>query len=226
MFDLTCLRFSKNACLRQLIDAVANDGLQMAFIPAFKSIRIKDNIDKLLKFEALKSKLAGDNTPYNVKVARLTQKETISRIGIIYSDVIAHPPLDTDDCYQDLLQYCSNNAPYLVIHKSEELYLEPFLLPSKVKEVGYITNGGSWISGDALDQEQELVNQLSIRWQKKAFAGPPPFTSVCGHPTQFESYHHKDSNNLHITVNTNANNTKVPLSFIRLGSYNTQALLR
>lgn len=86
--------------------------------------------------------------------------------------------------------------------------------------------GGAWLPDDIIDTELALAEELGKRWNKLTFTSEPPFTQVCGHLVQLESYHHSDGANLLINVNVNSSNVKAPLNFIRLDNPSTQALLR
>jgi hypothetical protein len=179
----------------------------------------------MLKLENEKAKLLNLSKP-DLTLTKLCLRECISKIALLHSDIVAHPPIGSDDCYQDLLKYCSADAPFLILHKSHSDRANCLLQSRAMKPLGFLTTDGNWIPNDDLNNEYELAHQLSLRWQKQHFFGPPPFTVIGGHPVQLESYHHRDLTNLNITVNTNAGNSKVPVSFIRLGSKYTQALLR
>ncbi len=207
------------------MQAVDNDEARFIIIPSYKSTKIKDAIDRIIKNEGMTASLL-EGRAYNVKMTKFSRLEAISRIGLLYSDIVSKPYVEQQDCYDDLIRFCTIDNPFLVIHKSADIFSDQLFREQKMKPSGSITSGGAWLPDEVIDSELTLAEELGKRWNKQSFSVEPPFTEVCGHLIQLDSYHHSDATNSVITVNTNASNSKVPLNFIRLSNSFTQALLR
>jgi hypothetical protein len=228
------LRFSGQNCLEQIVKAIANDEIRLAFVPAFLS-RAKE-MEKLLSREiqstAFLNELAGKPVD-TISIQKLSRSDSISRCGFLYSDIMTHGPINQHDAYEDLVKFCCAQGPYMVLHKvgGNSAFDSKLLAPRTMKPKGCFTmSTGMWISQEQLDDESEFAENLSKRWNRKAFSSnePTPFSDVGGHQVQLESYHHKDSSNQTIKISSQLKNSvnNCPLSFIRLGARYTQKLIR
>ena len=120
------------------MQAIDEDEVGYLIIPSFKSLKMKEAIDRTIKTEASIAKFK-DGRTYEMQVNKLSRFDAISRIPLLNSDIVANPFIEERDCYDDLVQFCNNESPFLIIHKSKDIFSDQLFQPKTMKPSGSYT---------------------------------------------------------------------------------------